>query len=327
MAVAVYGYFTYFYEPVTSAIAQLQTDNNTLETEYAARQALIQRKPDLVDEFNEVNRAVYVYKNQYFKTSDQEHFIKTLELDLLNDNELDITNLSFTETQPSIEFISEEESSVEFKSSTVSFPFKGSYKRLIELINRIEKYENIIRINNFNISYVDLTTDLSSNTDEDEILYQGNMDIEFFIIPQDYEYVWSNKLPEYSMAESYVDGLFNYDDGYLGIPPFMVKEKPVVEPNNPFTPQYPSGGDSNQGTLRPDNGEIIYPDPDETTNGNQGNGLEYATYIVKPGDTIFDISMIYYDSPNYVQEIMALNNISNPRKLRSGSTILLPLGK
>ncbi len=153
------------------------------------------------------------------------------------------------------------------------------------------------------------------------------MDIEFFIIPQDYEYVWSNKLPEYSMAESYVDGLFNYDDGYLGIPPFMVKEEPVIVPNNPFTPQYPSGGDFNQGTLTPDSGDTTNPDQDETTNGNPGNGLEYATYIVKPGDTIFDISMVYYDSPNYVDEIMALNNISNPRKLRSGSTILLPLGK
>lgn len=331
MALVLYAYFTYFYEPVTNAIAQLEIDNNTLEAEYASRQGLILRKPDLIDEFNEVNLALNAYKNQYFKTSDQEHFIKTLEQDIINDRELDIINLSFTETLPSMEFMSEEESSVELISSTVSFPFKGTYEKLIEVINRIERYENIIRINNFNISYVDSTSDSVDSNSGDEYLYEGIIDIEFFIIPQDYEYIWSNK-PEYSMAESYENGLFNYDDGFLGIPPFLVKKEPVVEPSNPLTPLYPSGGDSNQGSLTPGNDDILNPDPDETVNGNSGNenpgnGLEYTTYVVKPGDTIFDIAMTYFGSPSYVEEIMALNKITNPRKLRSGSTILLPLGK
>ncbi len=111
-----------------------------------------------------------------------------------------------------------------------------------------------------------------------------------------------------------------------------MKKEPVVEPSNPLTPLYPSGGDSNQGSLTPGNDDILNPDPDETVNGNSGNenpgnGLEYTTYVVKPGDTIFDIAMTYFGSPSYVEEIMALNKITNPRKLRSGSTILLPLGK
>lgn len=331
MALVLYAYFTYFYEPVTNAIAQLEIDNNTLEAEYVSRQALILRKSDLIDELYEVNQALDVYKIQYFKTLDQEHFIKILEEDILNDRELDTMNLSFMETQPSIEFIGEEESIVEFKSSTVSVLFKGSYESLIEVINRIEDFENIIRINNFNISYVDPESDSVDSNSGDEYLYEGIIDIEFFIIPQDYEYIWSNK-PDYSMAESFVDGLFNYDDGFLGIPPFMVKKDPVIDPNIPLTPEYPGGGDSNQGSLTPGNGDTINPDPDETVNGNSGNenpgnGLDYTTYKVKPGDTIYGISIAYFGSPSYVEEIMALNKITNPRKLRSGSTILLPLGK
>jgi len=324
IAGTLYAYFTYFYVPTTNEIAQLETENNTLETEYKARQSLIWQKSSLENDLGSISQAVYVYKNQYFKTTNQEHFIKILELDLLSDEKMDIASLSFSEAQPSIEFISGEAGSVQLESSTVFFPFKGSYESLIELIYRIEGFENIIRINSLDISYVDLTTDPDEAVDPNEILYQGNIGIEFFTIPQPYEYVWNDALPEYINAQNFVEGLFNYDDGVLGLPPFMVEVEVVEEIEEIIIPENENDEDSE---VKPEE-----PEEDETSPGNAEDNnpiddkddQEYATYLVKSGDTVFGISVKIYKSANYVDEIMELNNLSDPRALRSGSTILLP---
>jgi len=200
----------------------------------------------------------------------------------------------------------------------VFFPFQGSYESLIELIYRIEGFEHIIRINSLDISYVDLTTDPDEDVDTDEILYQGNIGIEFFTIPQPYEYVWKEELPEYINAQNFVEGLFNYDDGALGLPPFMVEVEVDEEIEEIIIPENVNDEDSEEDESN---------NPEDENPIDDNNEQEYATYLVKYGDTVFSISIDMYNSANYVDEIMELNNLSDSRNLRSGSTILLPRKK
>ncbi len=313
IAGVLYAYFTYFYEPTMNEIAQLKTENSTLKTEYTTRQSLIEQKSSLENDLGNINQEVNVYKNQYFKTTDQEDFINILDLDLMSDEELDIMSLSFSEAQPSVEFISEEAGSVQLESRTVDFPFQGSYESLMKLIYRIEQYENIIRINNLDIGYVDVTTDSSNKAEREKILYQGNMGIEFFIIPQDDHNLSNKELPEYSTAKNFMGGLFNYEDGALKTPPFLVEVDVVDEIEEIIIPD-------NQNETTPGNGANENPKDEK-------NEEEYGTYLVKSGDTIFSISIEIYNSEKYIDEIMELNKISDPRKLRSGRTILLPKKK
>src|SRR5690554_6077904 len=107
-AALIYAYFNLFLLPTQEQIAVLKTEKSTLEDEYQARNALISQKGTLAEQLAENSKAVNGYKNQYFKTANQEHFIKVLETELLDDEDLKVSSLSFAGSQPASEFVSTE---------------------------------------------------------------------------------------------------------------------------------------------------------------------------------------------------------------------------
>lgn len=320
----VYAYTNFFFLPTLDKISQLSIENETLQLEYDSRIALIAEKDELHKQVEENKRLYDEFKNQYFKTTNQEHFIKVIELDLLERNDLDITSLSFNETLPLVEFTSGEESVISLHSSIATFPFEGSYEGLIELIRRLEASKQLIRINSLDIFQVEPTAEVINGVvqqtqNRQEIIYQGNITIEFFIIPQDYSYPWNVGLPQYDEADSYEGSLFFYDDGGLVPPPTVV----VDEDNQPATNE--DDEDTEAGADDEDE------DDDDTQAGADDDGVvdnevgtRPSTYVVQPGDTLYGISMRFYGTNNYVDQIMFLNNISNTRLFKSGSTIRLP---
>lgn len=54
------------------------------------------------------------------------------------------------------------------------------------------------------------------------------------------------------------------------------------------------------------------------------NGNLPATYLVQPGDTLYSISRMFYDSPAYVDLIIDRNNLGGPDGLRAGSNLTIP---
>lgn len=296
----IYVYANFFFLPTLDKINQLKTDNDNLQLEYDTRISLIAQKDILLEQLEESNRLYSEYKSQYFKTTNQEHFIKVLELDLLERNDLDIANLTFNEVQPFVEFNSGEESIVSLYSNVVTFPFEGSYEGLIELIRRLESSKEIIRINSLDILQIDPSVEDDKTVKKyDKLgnllktLYQGNITIELFSIPQEYSYPWNVGLPDYDNAVAYEGSLFSYDDGGLVPPAKEVDDE----------------GNVDDGGNQPDvDDDVTYP----------------STYVVQPGDTLWSISMRFYGTNDYVDQIMFMNNITDTHLFRSGSTIRLP---
>ena len=52
-----------------------------------------------------------------------------------------------------------------------------------------------------------------------------------------------------------------------------------------------------------------------------------ATYLVQPGDTLYSISRMFYNSPDYVDLIVSRNNLGGPDGLRAGSNLTIPSPK
>ncbi|WP_020618393.1 LysM peptidoglycan-binding domain-containing protein [Paenibacillus daejeonensis] len=72
------------------------------------------------------------------------------------------------------------------------------------------------------------------------------------------------------------------------------------------------------------------PSPDTQEQPNEsvspGNGFP-ATYLVQPGDTLYSISRMFYNSPDYVDLIVSRNNLGGPDGLRAGANLTIPSPK
>lgn len=342
-AVVIYGFYNYILLPTMEEIAVLEEENRSLESEYAQRIAVINRKDDLLAKIQDAETSLAAYKKQYFATTNQEHFIKVIETEII-DEELEVESLSFSGNQPTSEFLSEEGQTPFIHSNVVNFPFTGTYESFMDLIRRVEQYGEMIRINNLDVAYKELP-ERAFATSSSWVqsgynvtpIYKGNIAIEFFTIPQEYENPWYATIPDYSKAQQNTDSLFLYDDGGLSIPPFFVDRD-----DEPTGGQIVSGGgsDSTGGTDTTGNtgstggtgttggtgsgsGTGTGTGTGTGSNGNPADN-EPATYVVKEGDTLFSIAIMFYQSSAPVEDLMEMNNISDPYTLQIGTVLKLP---
>lgn len=345
-AALIYVYANFILMPMLDEIAVLSTETDSLNAEYASRLAVISQKSDLEVKLEENKEITNNYKSKYFSTTNQEHFIKVLELQLIEED-LEVLSLTFNEAQNNAEFITEEGQASILSSSIISFPFSGTYEKLMELIRRVEQYDQLIRINSLDLTYDEMPEKTFSTSSQwfqsgyhEKPMYQGNITLEFFTIEQEYESPYYSSLPDYERANEFNDSLFLFDDGGLGVPPFFVEKEEESTGNGSIV----SGGSDNTGT---NSGSGSSSNTDNSGNGsttgtsnngsdNSGTGsnsntgntpaedADPATYTVKPGDTLFSISMQFYQSGDPVEDIMKLNNITDPNTLQSGMVLKLP---
>lgn len=345
-AALIYVYANFILMPMLDEIAVLTTERDSLNAEYASRLAVISQKSDLEVKLEENKEITNNYKSKYFSTTNQEHFIKVLELQLIEED-LEVLSLTFNEAQNNAEFITEEGQASILSSSIISFPFSGTYEKLMELIRRVEQYDQLIRINSLDLTYDEMPEKTFSTSSQwfqsgyhEKPMYQGNITLEFFTIEQEYESPYYSSLPDYERAYEFNDSLFLFDDGGLGVPPFFVEKEEESTGNGSIV----SGGSDNTGT---NSGSGSSSNTDNSGNGsttgtsnngsdNSGTGsnsntgntpaedADPATYTVKPGDTLFSISMQFYQSGDPVEDIMKLNNITDPNTLQSGMVLKLP---
>lgn len=345
-AALIYVYANFILMPMLDEIAVLSTETDSLNAEYASRLAVISQKSDLEVKLEENKEITNNYKSKYFSTTNQEHFIKVLELQLIEED-LEVLSLTFNEAQNNAEFITEEGQASILSSSIISFPFSGTYEKLMELIRRVEQYDQLIRINSLDLTYDEMPEKTFSTSSQwfqsgyhEKPMYQGNITLEFFTIDQEYESPYYSTLPDYERASEFNESLFLFDDGGLGVPPFFVEKEEestgsgsIVSGGSDNTSSN-SGSGSSSNTDNSGNGSTTGTSNNGSdnsgtgSNSNTGNtpaeDADPATYTVKPGDTLFSISMQFYQSGDPVEDIMKLNNITDPNTLQSGMVLKLP---
>ncbi len=192
-------YLYFFLLPTMDRIDELEIERDALQTEYNLQLDLIARIDEFSSDLESLEGGLEEFYVQYFPTTNQEHFIKILEENLIADNDLEVPALTFNEAQEMNFLDSDEESLIELLNSRVFLPYFGSYEGVIELVSRLENFGQVIRINN-----------LSITQDEDADEYFGNISIDFFSIPQDFDYPWNGELPDYTMAPVYDRSLFYF---------------------------------------------------------------------------------------------------------------------
>ena len=345
-AALIYVYANFILMPMLDEIAVLSTETDSLNAEYTSRLAVISQKSDLEVKLEENKEITNNYKSKYFSTTNQEHFIKVLELQLIEED-LEVLSLTFNEAQNNAEFITEEGQASILSSSIISFPFSGTYEKLMELIRRVEQYDQLIRINSLDLTYDEMPEKTFATSSQwfqsgyhEKPMYQGNITLEFFTIEQEYESPYYSSLPDYERAYEFNDSLFLFDDGGLGVPPFFVEKEDestgsgsIVSGGSDNT-NTNSGSGSSSNTGNTGNGSTTGSSNNGSNNSgtgsntNSGNNpsedTDPATYTVKPGDTLFSISMQFYQSADPVEDIMKLNNITDPSTLQSGMVLKLP---
>ena len=303
-AAVIFAYVYFFLLPTMDRIDELELEREILQTEYDEKSTLINRRGEFVQGIENAQVAIEEYLVYYFPTTNQEHFIKTLELEFIADNDLDIRALTFNRAQAYDLTRGDETRIVDYYNSRVFLPYEGSYEGLRELIRRIESYDQMIRINNLTIT---------EDTEEEEFF--GNMTIDFFSIPQDYEYPWNGEFPDYTLAAAYDRSLFYFSAQDL--PP---DENEIDDDEDEEDNGENDNGNGND-TENDDDGDDDDEADDDDEDSDAGNFIEY---LVQPGDTLNQISTDFYGTTAYVPEIMRINNISDPRRLLWGTTIRLP---
>ena len=305
LAAIIFAYVYFFLLPTMDRIDELELEREALEAEYDLKSTLIARRDEFRSEIRGEEQSLEEFLTQYFPTINQEHFIKLLELDFIADNDLDIRALTFNRPEELDLTEDEETRVVDLYNSRVFLPYEGSYGGLIELISRIETYEQMIRINTLSI------TQDSENEDE----YFGNLSIDFFSVPQDYEYPWNGELPDYTLASAYDRSLFYFSDE--GLPP---EENDIDDEEDEE-----DNGENDNGNGNDTENDDDPEDDDEAADDDEDSDPgDYIEYLVQPGDTLSEISRDIYGTSAYVPEIMRINGISDPRRLLWGTTIRLP---
>ena len=302
-----FSYIYFFLLPMMDEIEARKVDLDIVRAEYDQKTALVAQKDEISRDYDALREEIAVYHEGFFPTTNQEHFIKILELDFLADNDLDVPALTFQRHNLMSFGDGEEEMASEVYNTRIALPYEGSYEGLRELIRRLESYEQKVRINNLSISL-----------DEEDDIYFGNMLIELYSIPQaDYTYPWEGDIPNYSAASAYDRSLFFFSE--------VGEEPEEIDPEDPDEEE-PDNGEGDNGNEESDDPEEDDEEEaaDEDDEEDPVDPGDYMTYRVQPGDTLNQISMDYYGTTAYVNEIMELNNITNPRRLLWGTTIRLP---
>ena len=302
-----FAYIYFFLLPTMDEIELRKVDLEIVETEYNQKRELVDREEEITRDYEALQEEIAVFQEEFFPTTNQEHFIKVLELEFLADNDLNVPALTFQRPEMMSFGDGEEEMQSEVYHSRIALPYEGSYEALRELISRLESNEEKVRINS-----------LSITLDEEDDIYFGNMLIEFYSIPQeDYIYPWEADLPNFAQASAYDRSLFYFS---------AVGEEPEEIDTEDPDEEEPDNGDGDNGNEESDDPEE--DDDDETADDDEDEDPvdpgDYMTYRVEPGDTLNQISLDYYGTTAYVGEIMELNNITNPRRLLWGTTIRLP---
>lgn len=268
---------------------------------------LVDREEEITQDYEALREEIGVYHDEFFPTTNQEHFIKVLELDFLADNDLNVPALTFQRPEVMSFGEGDQELQSEVYHTRIALPYEGSYEGLRELIRRLEEYDQKVRINN-----------LSITEDQEDDIYFGNMLIELYSIPQeDYIYPWEADLPNYAQASAYDRSLFYFSE--VGEEP---EENDVEDPDE----EGPDNGNGDNGNEEADDPEEDDDDEadDDDDDEDPADPGDYMTYRVEPGDTLNQISLDFYGTTAYVGEIMELNDITNPRRLLWGTTIRLP---
>ena len=304
LAAIIFAYVYFFLLPTMDRIDELEIEREALQMEYDQRSGLIAQRDEFRRGLEEERERLEELFALYFPTTNQEHFIKLMELDFIADNDLDIPALTFNRFQTYDLTRSEETKVIDLFNSRIFLPYEGSYEGLRELISRIESYDQMIRINNLTITM-----------DEEADDYFGNMTIDFFSIPQDYEYPWDAELPDYTLAAAYDRSLFH----------FSAQDLPPEENDVDDEDDEEDNGDNDNGNGNDTENDDDPEDDDEADDDDEDSDAgNYIEYLVQPGDTLNEISTEYYGSTAYVPEIMELNGITDPRRLLWGTTIRLP---
>jgi len=101
-------------------------------------------------------------------------------------------------------------------------------------------------------------------------------------------------------------------------------EVPVTEPQvTPIPTPQPTPTPTPVPTAAPTPAPTPIPTPEPTAVPVQSEKV-FNTYQIRSGDTLIGISMSLYGSESYVDDICALNGISNPDNIQIGQKILLP---
>jgi len=300
-------YIYFFLLPMLVETELREADLTVVEAEYNQKRELVDRREEIAEEHEALQAEIGEYQEGFFPTTNQEHFIKVLELEFLADNDLNVPAMTYQRPTLMSFGDGDQEIQSEIYHTRIALPYEGSYEGLRELISRLESNEERVRINN-----------LSITIDEEEDIYFGNMLLELYSIPQDdYIYPWEADLPNYTGASAYDRSLFYFSE--VGEEP---EENDVEDPDE----EEPDNGEGDNGNEESDDPEE--DDDDETADDDEDEDPvdpgDYMTYRVQPGDTLNQISLDYYGTTAYVGEIMELNNITNPRRLLWGTTIRLP---
>ena len=307
---AVFAYLYFFLFPLMDEISTRELERDTLQAEYNEKSELVARRDEISEEHEMLAVAIEEQQQAFFPTANQEHYIKVLELEIIADNDLNIPALTFQEAS---ELTIRDEMTTEVYTTRVMLPYEGSYEGLRELIRRLESSEERIRINVLNIT-----------EDEETQEVFGNMSIDFYSIPREYDYPWSAEVLDYSAASAYDRSLF-YVSGQD-----LPADENDVEDADDGEPEDGNGDNGNEAADDPEDDDDEDEGSDDDEEGDPAgdtpdfDGIDFETYRVVPGDTLNQISLDYYGTTAYVSDIMELNNITNPRRLLWGTTIRLP---
>ena len=272
--------FKFVIDPQLYNILSLESELKGYNILIEENSNILKNKRETFDTRNILFEEKKKIENDFFKTLNQPHIIYVLN-ELLLDSDIELDSISFS--KPFIEPLKNQE----IQKMDISIPFKGTFIALTEIVKKLEEEPKRIRINS-----IDMQKD-----EETEIIGTINLGV--------------YSLSRIDEEKDDTDSIKITDDNLVG--PFVAYEG-YVAPDKTIQELEEVLDQQNNGSS-----ELIQETVGETLENKPIDFDIYETYSAVEGDNISYISMRYYNTAQYVDEILSLNNM-----VRSS---ILPIGK
>lgn len=172
-----YIYFNFIVKPLNSKIAELTSHRQERQLEYSNIQRLLASESEYDSSLNQLTSDMNMLSQYFFSVLTQEEIIVLLN-DFMEQNGVIADNISFTEAKK-MNLID----NCEAEMMSANIKYHSSYSQLNQFIKRIQNFEKKISIKALDMKYTTANDNLA-----------GNMLLEFYSIPLNFEHLKENSL-------------------------------------------------------------------------------------------------------------------------------------
>lgn len=295
-----YLYLEFLVFPLYAEIEENEATAAVLTEELIQKRSTASQLPKLEEEYQLLQSDLSEKRLSFYPTDNQEYFINTLEDMALDEEDLSVPSINFSEP------VVAEDLAEGLYRFTSTFNYVSDYESIKDFIALLENEGEKVKITNL-IMLEDRINDQ----------YSGSITVEFYSVPRPFDYEWSTQILADDDTRVVNQNIFHRD---LELWKELDREEtnpPVVPPSN-NNQNNSTNDDANNGNQDSDDAS------DDAVNEPDVDYFDEVVHVVEEGETFEDLSLLYYGKSYYDIFLREMNNYSLDEEPATGDEIIIP---